>query len=76
MLAKFVKRMDAKDRKRGAKFVMEEAAEAKQRVKKSKKVSTKSPHAEGEAPPKAKAVKAAGKEGKRAIKKVHCVKHC
>ena len=56
MLAKFVKKMDAKDRKRAAKFVMEEAAEAKQCVKKSKKVPTKSPHAEGGAPPKAKSM--------------------
>ena len=76
MLAKFVKRMGARDRKRGAGFVVGEAAGAKQRVKKSKKVPTKSPHAEGGAPPKAKAVKAAGKGSKPAIKKVHCVKHC
>ena len=75
MLAKFVKKMDAKDRKRGAQFVMEEAAEAKQRVKKGKKTPPKSPDVEAEAAPKAKAAKVAGKNGKPAVKKVHVVQN-
>ena len=75
MLAKFVKRMDAKDRKRGAKFVMEEAAEAKQRVKKSKKTPPESPDFGAEAAPKAKASKVTGKNGKPAVKKVHVVRN-
>ena len=75
MLAKFVKKMDANDRKRGGQFVMEEAAEAKPRVKKSKKTSSESPNFGAEAAPKAKAAKVTGKNGKPAVKKAHVVQN-